>query len=145
MKSKEKRKRRKWDNGRLDKIARKMNLKRIDNVVNGSVKVRMHCRICKHVYKVKPKEVGRGKGCPICNKINNVIKIKGITKWDYLMVKDMLESDDIELHERGFIDVNAKMHMKCKRCDNMMHRTLRSYLSSKYPCECRIDSDYISD
>lgn len=95
-----------------------INIEPIEDYINTDTAILHKCRVCNHIWPIKPNHTLAGHGCPMCGfKTNADAKRK--THDDYVKELLMINSD-IEVLEE-YVNFNTQILHKCKICGHEWH------------------------
>lgn len=105
----------------------------IDSYVNNSTKTAVQCAICNYIWKPRPSDLFRGKGCPNCanikrangkRKTENEFKVEMDSKNPYV---------DILSH---YVNDKTKVKVRCRACGHEWDATPNNLLKGKHCPKC---------
>lgn len=97
----------------------------VDKYINSRTKISHKCKICLYTWKVAPKNILNGTGCPECNKIKKGLPRK--THNEY--VKEVMVKNPKVIVIGTYIDSMTKILHKCNMCSKEWDSTPHNILS----------------
>lgn len=104
------------------------------------VKIKHICNICKYVWEIRPNDILRGRGCPVCN--NGNMAIKGYT--DIATTNPELVSLFKNIEDTYSLKINSRKKVKliCPECNQISVSS--PILINRYGFKCKYCSDGLS-
>lgn len=109
----------------------------IEPYINSSTNIAVKCDICKHIWKPRPADLFRGRGCPNCA---NMKKAKARRKTDDEFKKELASKNpDVDVLGE-YVDDKTKVQAKCRNCGHGWSVTPSNLLRGRSCPKCAINN-----